>query len=98
MAVATKLAHGKLLFDFAKAACVDGWTAIDDRVMGGVSRSRLRHDSDGLFAVFEGNVSLERNGVSACPHGDTTRPCRRKALAHDMHHIWPARGQFGWPT
>ncbi len=35
--------------------------AIDDRVMGGISRSRLRHDPAG-HAVFEGQVSLERNG------------------------------------
>jgi hypothetical protein len=98
MAVAAKLAHGKLLFDFAKAACVDGWTAIDDRVMGGVSQSRLRHDSG--FAVFEGNVSLERNGVSAAMPALTMIP---RASADERHSlmtciIWPARGQFGWPT
>lgn len=49
------------LFDFVDLASVDAWTPIDDRVMGGVSRSRLRHDPAG-HAVFEGNVSLERNG------------------------------------
>ena len=49
------------LFDFADPASVDAWTPIDDRVMGGVSKSRLRHDPAG-HAVFEGNVSLERNG------------------------------------
>ncbi len=51
----------KLLFDFTDASAVQAWTAIDDRVMGGVSRSRLRHDPAG-HAVFEGTVSLERNG------------------------------------
>jgi NADH dehydrogenase [ubiquinone] 1 alpha subcomplex assembly factor 1 len=50
-----------LLFDFRDPAAVNDWTAIDDRVMGGVSRSRLRHDAAG-HAVFEGEVSLERNG------------------------------------
>jgi NADH dehydrogenase [ubiquinone] 1 alpha subcomplex assembly factor 1 len=50
-----------LLFDFSAPAAVDGWAAIDDRVMGGISRSRLRHDAAG-HAVFEGEVSLERNG------------------------------------
>lgn len=35
--------------------------AIDDRVMGGISRSTLRHDPAG-HAVFEGAVSMERNG------------------------------------
>lgn len=50
-----------LLFDFRDRTAVDDWTPIDDRVMGGVSRSRLRHDPEG-HAVFEGEVSLERNG------------------------------------
>jgi hypothetical protein len=49
------------LFDFADPASVDAWTPIDDRVMGGLSRSRLRHDPAG-HAVFEGHVSLEQNG------------------------------------
>lgn len=51
----------KLLFDFADPSAADTWRAIDDRVMGGASRSRLRHDPAG-HAVFEGIVSLERNG------------------------------------
>lgn len=50
-----------VLFDFRDPAAVDGWTAIDDRVMGGVSRSRLRHDPSG-HAVFEGDVSLAHGG------------------------------------
>lgn len=50
-----------LLFDFADPLVVDAWHAIDDRVMGGVSLSTLRHDPEG-HAVFEGKVSLERNG------------------------------------
>jgi len=49
------------LFRFESAASVADWSAIDDGVMGGVSRSRLRHDTLG-HAVFEGTVSLERNG------------------------------------
>ena len=49
------------LFRFESAASVAAWSAIDDAVMGGVSRSRLRHDPAG-HAVFEGTVSLERNG------------------------------------
>ena len=49
------------LFDFSDPRSVDAWRAIDDRVMGGVSRSRLRHDQAG-HAVFEGEVSLDRNG------------------------------------
>ena len=50
-----------LLFDFSDPATVTEWKAIDDRVMGGVSSSRLRHDPAG-HGVFEGHVSLERNG------------------------------------
>ena len=50
-----------ILFDFASSSAVDDWHAIDDRVMGGVSQSRLRHDPAG-HAVFEGVVSLEHNG------------------------------------
>jgi hypothetical protein len=48
-------------FDLADPAAVDAWAPIDDRVMGGISRSRLRHDPAG-HAVFEGNMSVERNG------------------------------------
>ena len=51
----------RLLFDFESAGSVADWSAIDDGVMGGISRSRLRHDPAG-HAVFEGMVSLERNG------------------------------------
>ncbi len=51
----------KLLFDFVDPLAVAAWQAIDDRVMGGISRSTLRHDTAG-HAVFEGSVSLQRNG------------------------------------
>jgi hypothetical protein len=51
----------KTLFRFGEGMSVQGWDAIDDRVMGGVSLSRLRHDDAG-YAVFEGVVSLDRNG------------------------------------
>lgn len=49
------------LFRFEAQSSVDGWSAIDDRVMGGVSNSRVRYDPAG-YAVFEGVVSLDRNG------------------------------------
>ncbi len=51
----------KVLFDFTDPNVVNAWQAIDDRVMGGLSRSRLHHDPAG-HAVFEGDVSLERGG------------------------------------
>jgi hypothetical protein len=50
-----------VLFDFSDSRATNAWQAIDDRVMGGISRSTLRHDPAG-HAVFEGTVSLERNG------------------------------------
>lgn len=37
------------------------WRTIDDRVMGGVSHSRLLGAPSGI-AIFEGHVSLENNG------------------------------------
>ncbi len=49
------------LFDFSEPVGVSAWTPIDDRVMGGISVSTLRHDPAG-HAVFQGTVSLERNG------------------------------------
>lgn len=49
------------LFDFSDLRAADAWRAIDDRAMGGVSRSRLRYDQAG-HAVFEGAVSLAQNG------------------------------------
>jgi NADH dehydrogenase [ubiquinone] 1 alpha subcomplex assembly factor 1 len=49
------------LFRFDAPASVADWSAIDDRVMGGLSSSRLRHDPAG-HAVFEGVVTLEQGG------------------------------------
>jgi hypothetical protein len=49
------------LFRFDSPASVADWSPIDDRVMGGASRSRLRYDAAG-HAVFEGVVSFENNG------------------------------------
>ncbi len=49
------------LFNFASAAALADWAAVDDSVMGGVSCSRLRFDAAG-YTVFEGKVSLEQGG------------------------------------
>jgi hypothetical protein len=49
------------LFNFSDPAAVRAWSPIDDRIMGGISSSTLRHDPAG-HAVFEGTVSLERKG------------------------------------
>ena len=49
------------LFRFDTAESVADFSPIDDRVMGGRSTSRLRHDPAG-HAVFEGKVSLQDGG------------------------------------
>lgn len=51
----------KVLFDFTAPDAAGAWAPIDDRVMGGISRSMMRNDPAG-HAVFQGTVSLERNG------------------------------------
>jgi NADH dehydrogenase [ubiquinone] 1 alpha subcomplex assembly factor 1 len=61
------------LFHFEEAASVEGWSAVDDRVMGGVSRSRLRHDPAG-HAVFEGELSLEQGGGFASVRSGPLEP------------------------
>lgn len=50
-----------ILYHFEQPAAVAPWQAIDDRVMGGVSASRMLHDPAG-HGVFAGEVSLENNG------------------------------------
>ena len=61
-----------VLFDFSVPTAADAWSAIDDRVMGGVSRSRLRHDTAG-HAVFEGKVSLAQDGGFKIVEGEKAR-------------------------
>ncbi len=51
----------KALFRFDGEGAVAAWSAIDDGVMGGLSRSRLAFDPQG-HALFEGVVSLANNG------------------------------------
>lgn len=55
----TDLLH--IVFDFSQPTAATSWSAIDDRVMGGQSSSRLRQDPAG-HAVFEGEIRLEGNG------------------------------------
>ena len=56
------------LFLFDHPESVAAWSAIDDRVMGGVSRSALRFDAAG-HAVFSGQVSPDNNGGFASARG-----------------------------
>jgi hypothetical protein len=50
----------RTVLDFRDPAQVPGWTAVDDRVMGGVSASQVATTPKGL--VFSGVVSLNHNG------------------------------------
>lgn len=54
-------AREQIILDFRGTGVVNGWQAIDDRIMGGCSLSRAEYvDQVGLR--FAGTVSLENNG------------------------------------
>ncbi len=61
------------LFLLDRPEAVAAWSAIDDRVMGGVSRSALRHDPAG-HAVFSGVVSPDNNGGFASVRARVAEP------------------------
>lgn len=65
------MVHDLYRFDDPRAAAT--WEAVDDRVMGGVSRSRVRHDPAG-HAVFEGTLSLLQGGGFASVRADVALP------------------------
>ena len=84
----------KVLFDFSDAHAITGWTAIDDRIMGGVSHSRLRYELSG-HAVFEGGTATGeemkmyeaptcdicgRTNWRECPLAQFTELCKFKSL------------------
>lgn len=56
------------LFRFDTAASVADFSPVDDRVMGGRSESRLRHEPAGN-AVFDGEASLADGGGFASVRG-----------------------------
>lgn len=49
-----------LVFDFGENKNFGKWSIIDDGVMGGLSESKARLESDAV--LFSGNVSLKNNG------------------------------------
>ncbi len=51
----------RVVIDFSDPREARRWQPVDDRVMGGVSASRLVYDPSGS-SVFTGNLSLENNG------------------------------------
>jgi hypothetical protein len=50
----------RTVLDFHDRTHAPAWSAVDDRVMGGVSASQVETTPEGL--VFSGVVSLEQNG------------------------------------
>jgi len=50
-----------VIFDFNKKSAIQGWTIVDDVVMGGESSGTFKMNADG-FGVFEGRISLDNNG------------------------------------
>jgi NADH dehydrogenase [ubiquinone] 1 alpha subcomplex assembly factor 1 len=69
---------GPPLLDFSSQDAVRAFQVINDGVMGGLSRSRLRPASGGLS--FEGEVSLENNGGFASFRGPVRIPAGTTAL------------------
>lgn len=61
------------LFLFDRPEVVAAWSAIDDRVMGGVSNSTLRFDPAG-HAVFSGQVAPDNNGGFASVRASVSPP------------------------
>jgi NADH dehydrogenase [ubiquinone] 1 alpha subcomplex assembly factor 1 len=56
----SNVSAGRLIIDFSNDDN-PAWQSLDDRVMGGVSRSRVRLTPEGT-AIFEGHVSLDFGG------------------------------------
>lgn len=60
------------LFAFQSVDSANGWSVVNDTVMGGVSSGRLRVD-DGLL-IFDGELSLENNGGFASVRSPLLEP------------------------
>ena len=69
--------------DFSTPASVRGWEAIDDRVMGGVSSSRMVFHPEG-HAVFEGVVSRANGGGFASVRHNTLRLGEASTVAYRL--------------
>lgn len=60
------------IIDFSDTSAAN-WQIVNDRVMGGISRSTFEMKDDG-FALFSGTVSLENNGGFASVRTQATAP------------------------
>jgi transforming growth factor-beta-induced protein len=77
----------KLLHDFTDGSAKDAWIAVNDSVMGGVSKGGPSFTQDGTM-VFSGTLSLEnRGGFSSV----RTRPSRTDLSEYD-HLVVHVRG------
>lgn len=56
-----------IIFDFQAKSNLKDWIIVNDNVMGGVSNSNIKLNSNG-HGVFYGTVSLENNGGFASVH------------------------------
>jgi hypothetical protein len=59
--VSEKKNVSRVLFDFADASEAERWLAVNDDVMGGVSKGRVS-PTEGSCLLFSGSISLENNG------------------------------------
>ena len=73
------------LFDFTDSTDIARWEAIDDRVMGGVSKSEIAvaHLADTRLAAFQGDVSVKNNG-GFC---SVRAPVDLSGATH-IEHLW----------
>ena len=53
--------ENKTIFEFNKKSNITSWKILNDDVMGGISTSTFKIDSEG-YGAFEGEVSTENNG------------------------------------
>ncbi|MEL0174579.1 MAG: CIA30 family protein [bacterium] len=55
------MVEAKIIYDFSKVENLDGWYVVDDGVMGGRSKGKLKIEN-GDTGVFSGKISLENYG------------------------------------
>jgi len=91
----TQSAMSQELFRFDSSAAAAAWGATDDRVMGGVSQSRMRYDAAG-HGVFEGVMSLDRNGGFASVRAAVSSPAPSSmssaTMAKETDYVLSVRG------
>ena len=59
--VFVSMVEAKIIYDFSNVEDLDGWYVVDDGVMGGRSKGKLKLEN-GDTGVFSGKISLENYG------------------------------------